>query len=82
VYIAAGAASADGTLLIKENADLSTSGFITRHVFGTSSDDFYYLGPIEPPVPYVGPCIVKVQVNSNVNNSECTASFNAYLVDN
>lgn len=72
-----GGAIADVALQVDERADQSDSGFLTKHVFSTSSA--FDLN-ISPPLYFPGPCIAKVQVTSDTNNVIVTGSFNAYLV--
>lgn len=68
-------------LLVKENADLSTAGFIHKEDFqfasSTPLDRIYNI-----PKSFTGPAIIKIQVDTNSNNCNVTASFDAYIVDN
>lgn len=74
-------AKADGTLLVKENADQADAAFVTKERF-QFVDGAPYVRDIHPPVVFNGPCIVKMQVNSNTANTVATALFDAYVVDN
>lgn len=72
-------AEADLTLLVKENADLATGGFITREVFHAGHDrqvDREY----DPWKKFPGPLLLKFQAVADTNNSEIAVSFDAYLV--
>lgn len=75
----AGSALVDACLLVDERADQSDSGFLKKHVFSTGEA---FTLTFDPPLDYSGPCLVKLQVISSVNNVQTTASFNAFLVDN
>jgi hypothetical protein len=72
-------ASGDLTLLVEEDVDLATSGFITkdRFTFENASpvDRLYWV-----PKKFNGPCIVKLQVSASANNSQVTAGFDGYVV--
>lgn len=76
-----GAFLADGTLLVKENADLATGEFITkeRWVFG---DAFPFVRIYGVPKMVTGPAIVKLQVLTDANDVAVTGAFDAYVVDN
>jgi hypothetical protein len=69
----------DGVLLVKEDADVATSAFITKERWQFSRD-----GPFSRPYDVAksvsGPAIVKVQVNTNANDTVVTAAFDGYLV--
>jgi len=73
--------TADLTLLVKENADLATAGFIGKEEYimasGSPVTQYY-----SPPKSFTGPCIVKLQVTTGSNNSQVTGAFDAYIVDN
>ena len=74
-------ASMDATLLVKEHADLSTSGFITKERLQGATDS-PVLRVWGVPKLVTGPAIIKVQVNANANDVDVTASFDAVVVDN
>ena len=64
-------------LMVKLNADLSTSGFNNKYSFkftDTSS------GSVQIPRVFAGPCIVKIEVQSDTNNSPAHAAFDGFLV--
>jgi len=75
-----GTVKVDGTLLVKENADLPNSAFITKQRF-QFTDTSALRRPYVMPKPVLGPAIIKVQINSSVNGSMITAAFDACLVD-
>lgn len=69
-----------GTLLVRERVDQADSGYVTKERFAFNSlspqnRDFF------PTLAFDGPCIVKVQVKSDTNNSVVTAVFDASVVD-
>lgn len=71
----------DAKLLVKENADQSDSGFITKEKYKfTDTDNLDRKYKI--PKSFSGPCIVKLQCTSDTNNSAITSAFDAYVVDN
>jgi len=76
-----GTVKADMRILVKENADQSTAGFITKekHEF---SDSLPLLRPYGVPKKITGPAIIKLQVNTNLDNSVVSAVFDGVLVDN
>ena len=77
----AGAVAADVKILVKENADVANSGWITKkEVQMTNSAPLRR--EYSPPVPYAGPCIIKHQVESDTANSEVTTEFNGYVEAN
>jgi len=79
--IGVGAVKVDATLLVKENADLATSGFITKERFQYTDQNSLHRDYC-PVKSVTGPAIVKMQVETNVANSVATAAFDAYLVNN
>lgn len=74
-------ATADGRLLVRENADQSDSAFVTKEKFSiTELLEFdHEWGGVGK--SFSGPCVVKVQVVSDTNNTEVTSDFDAYLTD-
>ena len=76
-----GTVNADLLLLVKENADQSDAAFIAREVYKLSTDNRINR-PYEIVKSFTGPCIVKLQVETDTNNSEATGAFDAYLIDN
>jgi hypothetical protein len=74
-------ANVQGHLLAMENADLATAGWIHKeHFYFTMDSPLHRPYPI--PKSFTGPAIVKMQVNSNTNNTMVSAAFDAYIVDN
>jgi len=71
----------DGTILVKENADLATGGFVTKHRFKFSDTEFYDR-MFGPPNKFTGPCIIKMQVSASANNTVVASTFDAYVVNN
>ena len=71
---------ADGVISVKENADLSTSGWIIKERFQFQSSD-----PLKRPYPipktFNGPCIIKFQVTTGTNNCQVTCGFDGYVID-
>lgn len=67
------------TMLVKEDADLDTSGFLVK--------DRWHAEQASPvvrryrlPKRFDGPCIVKLQANSDTANAVCAGAFDAYVV--
>lgn len=77
----AGSVKVDGTLLVKENANLATAAFITKERV-QFTDERALNRPFPIPKTCTGPCIVKYQVLTNSSNAMVTASFDGYVVDN
>ena len=76
-----GGAAADAVLLVNENPPDANSGFLIKGADQIS--DSAPLGSlIYPPVPYPGPCIMKIQVETDTNNVTCAGAFRGFLVDN
>lgn len=75
-------ARGDGLVLVKENADQSDAGFIAKVNLAVNggSGTAPSFQP-KPPIPYAGPAIIKVQIETNTNNSTVAVNFGAYLVD-
>lgn len=70
----------DATIWAKENVDQSDAGFITKERFSLS-DSHNWPRHWDPPKSFSGPCIVKIQVDTNASNTQVSAAFDAYLVD-
>jgi hypothetical protein len=79
VLLAAGA-EGDITLLVKQNADQSDAGFVTRER-GEFSDSSPFSRRYGVPKAIEGPAIAKVQVKTNTNGCVVSAVFDGYLVD-
>lgn len=76
-----GSPKADMKLLVDERADQSDSGFLNKELFQLSTS--LNIGRIYGvPKTFAGPCIIKMQVNTDTINSVVTAEFDAYVVDN
>lgn len=74
------AAEVSGQLLVRERADQSDSGFNVKEEFAFNTDNPW--GPDwDPPKTFSGPCVVKVQVTSDTNNTVVPAGFDGYVVD-
>lgn len=76
-------AGVDVSLLVNTIPDQQTGGFINKGSISaqtTGSTDAEH--PIEPPRPFPGPCIIKIQANASANNTVVSAGFHGYLVDN
>lgn len=73
--------AADGTILVMENAGTVNSGWITKDRFHFS-DSVPWDHDFKTYKTFVGPCVVKIQVNTETANSQVTGSFDAYVVDN
>jgi hypothetical protein len=71
----------DAKLLVKENADQSDAGFINKEQF-FFSDTLLLRRTYEIPKSVTGPAIVKIQVNTNKDNTDVSAAFDAYVVNN
>lgn len=72
---------ADGTLIVKENADQADAAFITKedfHFSDVASWEHDYI----PLKIFTGPCIIKVQVVCNNSDNMVVAVFDAFIVDN
>ena len=84
---AGGSVKASGEVLVMPapatNAATNTA-WINKENFSVNEA----VGPWKRPYPesapkkFDGPCILKIQVNADTNNSVCTASFDGTLVDN
>jgi len=72
------AANILGELLIKENADLASSGFIVKRQWSFRRDSRYAFGAL-PPIYVEGPAIVKIQVLSDTNNVVVHGNFDAII---
>ncbi len=74
--------SANVYLMVKENADQSDSGFVHKEDFQCTDElpinRTYY--PIYK--SFSGPCIIKLQVVTDADNSMFTGSFDAFVVTN
>lgn len=74
-------ANVSGLLLVKERADQSDCGFVVKEQFSFTNDDPWN-PEWDPPKSFSGPCVVKIQVESDTNNTVVPAGFDAYVVDN
>lgn len=68
-------ANVTGKLLVKENADLGTAGFINKGEF--TFNRAYQRDYLRKKI--AGPAIVKIQVSASADNSIVYAGFEAYL---
>lgn len=74
-------AAADGTLLVKLNADQADAGFVNKGDFlATHDSNFIEIYP--SPDAYAGPCLIKMQVKTDTANAQVTGSFDGFLVNN
>lgn len=83
LYVLKNAATVEvnAKLLVRENANLATSGYIIKELSQFQSTvplSRYY----EIPKVIEGPAIVKIQVNTDTDGAGCVGAFDAYLVDN
>ena len=76
---------ADGMFLIMTSPDVSAAG----NVAWTNKENFLlveaqppWVHDYDPPKSCSGPCIVKIQVEANANDSKIIAAMDAYIVDN
>ncbi len=76
-----GTRTADAFLAVRENADQSGSKFVMKESFQFRNDT-PLVRPYKIPKSFSGPCIVKLQVNADTNNTVVSGAFDAYLVDN
>jgi len=71
------------SLLNNPEPDSELLNFQTKHTQGLSTDGSAYIQHIaNPPMTFSGPCILKIQADSSVNNSDVSAGFDLYLEDN
>jgi hypothetical protein len=73
-----GASVADMSLQVNASPDQADGGWNTKHVFSVV-DAFELM--FDPPVPFSGPALIKVQAVANTINTQVTAAFNALLED-
>jgi hypothetical protein len=73
--------SIDCKLLVKENADQSDAGFINKEQF-FFSDTIPLNRHYDIPKSIIGPAIVKLQVNTDTNDTDVAGGFDAYIIDN
>lgn len=73
-------AVATGQLLVKQNADQSTAGWVVKRSWEFSRAA-HYDETFLPPTVFQGPCIVKVQVVSNTVNVSCAATIEGYIIN-
>ncbi len=70
-------------LCVNPESNVELLGFITEHSFGLdsggSSDIQHFF---DPPNPFPGPTLIKVQADSSSANSDVSAGFDIILVDN
>ena len=71
----------DASLLATEDADAANPGEVVKEEF-QFTEAIHFTHAYDPPKVFVGPCILKVQVVANSNNTPVTVSFDGYLVDN
>lgn len=75
------AVKVNGSLLVKLRADQADSAFVTKEKIqfsdlASSTHDY------TPPKIFDGPCIVKIQVKTNLSNTVIAGTFDGLVVDN
>lgn len=68
----------DVSLLINDRSDPTNLGFLTKYIFNVA---VLNLSVFDPPIPFSGPLIIKLQANSDTNNTIVSGAFNSYVVD-
>jgi len=76
-----GTPEADIRLFLMENADQADAGWVSKDL-GEMAVTESYLRNFMFPKRYAGPCIVKMQVTTNTNNTVCYAGFSATVATN
>lgn len=73
--------TADLRLLCMENPGDSDAGWVTKEIFPLgSTTPLHRVYPEKSPKTLEGPCIVKLQVNSDTNNAQVVGCFDGELV--
>lgn len=79
---AATALSVEIKLLCNVQPDNELVGFLTKHTLGAATEGTSNLEHFfQPYVGYPGPAILKIQCNSSSNNTDVSAGFDLYLID-
>lgn len=71
-----------GRLLVRLNADASDAGWVTKERKRFTETLPWDPNINDPVKSFVGPCIVKLQVEATVNGTEVAGGFDAFVVDN
>jgi len=70
-------------LCVNPEPDAELLGFVTEHSFGLDSNGSSDVQHIfDPPFPFPGPTLMKVQADSSAVNSDVSAGFDMILEDN
>lgn len=77
----ASAVKVNGSLLVKLRADQADSAFVTKEKI-QFSDVMSSTHDYTPPKILAGPCIIKIQVKTNLNNTVIAGTFDGLVVDN
>lgn len=77
------AVTCDITLRVNENPNVQTTAFLRKNDMalqstGTSSMSRDYCLPLK----FAGPCIIKIQGTASAADTDCSASFDAMIIDN
>ena len=79
----AAAASVAMTLLANPEPDVEVTKFITKHTMGIVTDGSNFAEQVfSPYYKIAGPAIIKMQGNASAINTDVSAGFDIYLVDN
>ena len=74
--------AADIKLLVNENCDNELTGFLTKHTNGlNTAGTSQFSHSFDPYYKVTGPAIIKIQTETNANNSTIDAGFDGYIVD-
>lgn len=76
----AGSSTAEIRICVNETPNVNEKTFLVKHVTGLSmaGTSTEVMGP-ETPWLFKGPCIIKMQANSNTNNLQITGQLNGFI---
>jgi len=78
---AATSLAANVSLLRSDPVGGDLSGWQVKHTqAGLTEGTSYFRHEFEPPAKFAGPCVLKLQVNSSVNNTDCSGGFDLVMV--
>ena len=71
------------SLLMNPTPDTELLNFQVKHTQGlVTSGSNYIRHEANPPMTFPGPCILKIQANANAPDTDVSAGFDLYIVDN
>ncbi len=70
-------------LCVNPQPQTALAGFLVKSTVGLATDGGNYLAHwFEPVFKMAGPAIIKIQANSSSNNTDVSAGFDLYMVEN